>query len=76
MFKREKVDYEVLSKIASARRGTIDQYRNLLEEAILEEPVFDMETIDKWKQTGRLENEWRVNQAKRYISTENIQNPK
>jgi hypothetical protein len=74
MLNRDKVDYEILSKIASARRGTVDQYRELLEEAILEEPIFNMETIEKWENTNRLENEWRVNQAKRYIETENIQN--
>lgn len=74
MTSREKVDYEVLSKIASARRGTVDQYRNLLEEAILEEPVFNMDTIEKWKKTKRLENDWRIDQAKRYISTEDIPN--
>lgn len=74
MASRDKVDHEILSKIASARRGTVDQYRELLEEASLEEPIFNMDTIEKWKSTNRLENEWRVNQAKRYINTEDIQN--
>jgi DNA-binding Lrp family transcriptional regulator len=69
---REKVDHEVLSKIQSARRGTIDQYRQLLKEAVLHEPVFNRETIEKWKRIGRLENEWRVRQAERLLSTKDI----
>ncbi|MFA5015897.1 MAG: hypothetical protein WC549_10260 [Actinomycetota bacterium] len=72
IYSRKKIDHEVLSKITSARRGTVDQYRYLLMEAVLDEPTYNIETIKKWKRIGKLENEWRVEQAKRLLSTENI----
>ena len=66
---RQTVDYEVLGKIESARRGTVDHYRMLLKEAVLAEPNFSEETIRIWEDTGKLENEWRVRAAKRLLST-------
>lgn len=71
---RQTVDHEVLRKVESARRGTIDHYRVLLQEAVLAEPNFDMETIRKWKQAGKLENEWRVRAAMRLLPTNEITN--
>jgi hypothetical protein len=69
---REQVDFEALVKIQSARRGIVDQYRMLLKEAVLEEEEFSIDTIEKWKRVGRLENDWRVSQAKRLLATKNI----
>jgi hypothetical protein len=69
---RQSVDHEVLRKVESARRGTIDNYRILLQEAALAEPNFDMETIRKWKKAGKLENEWRVCAAMRLLPTKEI----
>lgn len=60
---------EALIGIQSARRGTVDQYRNLLKEASLSEENYDLETVKKWVITGRLENAWRVKQAIRLLSS-------
>jgi hypothetical protein len=60
----------VLSKISSARRGTVDQWRHLLKQAILDEPDFCAATIDRWVAEGKLENEWRVNQARRLLEND------
>ena len=60
---------KVYSKLQSARRGTIDQYKHLLKEASLREEKFDMDIIKKWIISGRLENTWRVSAALRLLST-------
>lgn len=57
----------VLSKISSARRGTVDHWRHLLKQAILDEPGFCQETIERWAQEGKLENPWRISQARRLL---------
>jgi hypothetical protein len=54
-------------KIASARRSVIDQYLDLLKEAVLDEEHFSEDTIEYWKSIGRLDNEWRVKQAKKFL---------
>ncbi len=61
---------KVFSKLQSARRGTIDQYKHLLKEASLREKKFDMNIIKRWIISGRLENTWRISQALRLLSTE------
>ena len=60
--------------VQSARRGTVDQYRNLLKEASLREEIYDLETIKKWVITGRLENAWRVKQAIRLLPSSKTPN--
>lgn len=60
---------EALIGVQSARRGTVDQYRNLLKEASLSEENYNFETVKKWVITGRLENAWRVKQAIRLLSS-------
>lgn len=59
----------LLSKINSSRRGVVTQYLHLLKEAVLDEEKFDEDTVEEWKRLGRLENEWRVAQARKLIST-------
>lgn len=62
----------LLSKISSARRGTVDQWRHLLKQAVLDEPAFCEATIERWALEGKLENEWRIAQARRLLeNTEN-----
>lgn len=56
-----------LSKVTSARRSTVNQYVQLLREAVLDEEEFTETTVEEWKRLGRLENEWRVCQAKKFI---------
>ena len=65
-------EIEIRRKIESARRATIDLYRLLLCEAVGIEPVFTMNTIKKWRNAGRLENEWRVRTAMRLLPTREI----
>lgn len=72
---RESVDHEVLSKIQSARRGTVDQYRQLLKDAVLQEPEYSLKIVRKWELMGRLENEWRKQQAIRLLATEDFPDP-
>jgi hypothetical protein len=57
----------VISKLSSARRGTIDQYKHLLKEASLLHESFSLDTIKQWISSGRLENKWRVEQALRLL---------
>ena len=56
---------QIAAKIASARRSAGMQYLQLLKEAVLSEPDFTNETVDLWAENGRLENEWRVRQARK-----------
>jgi hypothetical protein len=74
IMKRVRVDNEVLSEVTSAKRGISDQYLSLLKEAVLAESHYNMAVIEKWVTMGRLENEWRKTQAKRLLTTENMQN--
>ncbi|MCX5991029.1 MAG: hypothetical protein NTZ04_01660 [Chloroflexi bacterium] len=69
---RHVVDHEVLGKVESARRGTIDLYRLILKEAAAAEADFTMDTISKWRKAGKLENEWRVRAAMRLLPTNKI----
>ena len=74
LLKQNSFDPIVLSKVVSARRGTVDQYRLLLKEAVLAENNFSLETINKWKEEGKLENEWRIKSAKRLLPSNNQKN--
>jgi hypothetical protein len=58
---------DLAAKISSARRAVIALYIHQLRQATLDEPVFTEETIRHWIKTGRLENEWRVQQARKFI---------
>jgi len=69
---RQTVDHEVLGKIESARRATVDLYRLLLKEAVSIERDFSIATIEKWKKTGRLENAWRIKAAMRLLPTDKV----
>jgi hypothetical protein len=57
----------LLAKISSARRCVVDQYLILLKAAVLDEPEFNEQTLRKWISQGRLENEWRIDQARKLI---------
>jgi len=70
IFKKSNVDHEVLCKVEGARRGSVDLYRLLLKDAAIAEPNFDIDTIERWKNEGKLENEWRVQAAKRLLSAQ------
>ncbi len=61
-----------LMSVQSARRGTVDQYKNLLKEASLREENFSLEIINKWVINGRLENAWRYRQALKLLETAEI----
>lgn len=58
------------AKISSARRSVVSQYVELLKEAALDEERFSEDTIQRWISQGRLENEWRAQQARRFIPPE------
>jgi hypothetical protein len=64
---KPNIDYESLLKVQSARRGTIDLYILLLKDAVLKEEDFSEDTIKRWIELGRLENEWRISQARRLL---------
>ncbi len=69
ILKKGSGDPEILCKIESARRGSVDLYRLLLKDAAIAEPNFTIRTIDEWKNAGKLENEWRIKAAKRLLTT-------
>lgn len=62
----------LLAKLSSARRCTVDQYLDLLKSAVLDEEKFDQSTIDLWVKQGKLQNEWRVLQAKKFLNEEKV----
>lgn len=54
-------------KVASARRVVVAQYLQQLRQAVLDEPVFNERVLQNWIANGRLENEWRIAQARRLL---------
>jgi hypothetical protein len=61
---------ELSAKLSSARRSVVSQYINQLRQAVLDEPEFTEETVERWQRIGRLENDWRVAQARKFIRSE------
>ena len=57
----------IFAKLSSARRSIVDQYLGLMRSAVLDEAHFDEETLNRWIAHGRLENTWRVKQARKFI---------
>ena len=66
----------LLSKVSSARRGTVDEWRYLLKQAVLEEDEFDEETVQLWLEQHKLDNEWKADQARQLITKETMKNEK
>lgn len=62
--------HELSAKIGSARRAIVGQYLQQLRQAVLDEPEFTEETVKEWRRVGRLENEWRVAQAMKFVRLE------
>jgi hypothetical protein len=62
-------DYEAFlcDKITSARKGIVASYLRLIEQAISIEEGFNEETALRWRQMGRLENEWRYQVALKFL---------
>ena len=60
---------ELAAKLGSARRAVVAQYVHQLRQATLDEPEFTDETVERWRSIGRLENEWRVQQARKFLRT-------
>jgi hypothetical protein len=58
------------AKLSSARRCIVDQYLDLLKAAILDEPAFTEDTIKMWIDQGKLQTEWRVQQARKFLRVE------
>ena len=50
----------------------VEQFRDLLKMAVLDERRFTEETITRWRNSGRLTNDWEEAQARRYLATEDI----
>lgn len=61
------------SKANSARRTIVNMYIHMLRDAILDEDNFSEKTIALWQKSGRLENPWRIAQAKRLITTNQLE---
>ena len=57
----------IAAKLSSARRCIVDHYLELLKSAVLDEPEFNEGTVRLWIEQGRLENDWRVKQARKFI---------
>ncbi len=72
LLKETKIE-EASLKVQSAKRAIVDHYRLLLKEAALLEPNFDMSVVEKWEKMGRIENEWRKNQAINLIQTKDYE---
>ena len=63
---------EVFAKITSARRTIVILWLDMLKEAALDEEEYNLKTIEKWIKLGRLENDWRIDKAKRLVPTINV----
>jgi hypothetical protein len=63
----ETYEAYLCDKITSARRGAVRIYLRLLEQAIDEEETFDARAAQHWKDTGKLENEWRYQMALKFV---------
>jgi hypothetical protein len=63
ILEEREIDSEISLKIVSARKSIVAQYLRLLEQAILDEPTFTIETANEWRKKGLLENEWRYQVA-------------
>lgn len=66
---RSENDPTLSAKLNSARRSVVAQYIQLLRQAAMAEPEFTEETVKEWQRVGRLENQWRVTQALRFVRT-------
>ncbi|MDR1062853.1 MAG: hypothetical protein LBL48_02800 [Azoarcus sp.] len=66
-----KMIIELAGEIANARRGTVDQWRQLLKQAVLSEQKYNEETIQRWADEGKLENKWRIEQAHKLLGPNN-----
>ena len=49
-----------------------EQFRFLLREAIILENKFNVETIKKWRSTGKLSSQWQERQALQLLETREI----
>jgi hypothetical protein len=58
--------------LASAHGSSKELFCQLLKQAINEERKFSEDSIQKWRQAGKLENEWQIAQARQFLETERI----
>lgn len=53
--------------VAEAYAKAVELYRHLLKQAALAQRRFSEATIQRWKQEGKLENQWQVSQARQFL---------
>ncbi len=63
---------EIKRRITAARQCVVDQYLRLLEQAVLAEDDFTVDSVEKWYKSGRLETEWRRDAAMKFVPTDNL----
>lgn len=65
---------DVKSRIIAARQSAVDNYIRLIEQAALAEDNFTQETVDKWFENKKLENDWRRQVAMMFVQTDCLKN--
>lgn len=72
--KLNSIPDEVKARIIAARQSAVDNYIRLIEQAALAEDTFTQETVDRWFENGKLENEWRRKVAMMFVQTDCLKN--
>lgn len=58
--------------LASAHGSSKELFCHLLKQAINDERRFTEDTIQKWRQVGKLDSDWQVSQARQFLQSEQI----
>ena len=61
--------------IAAAHGSGKELFRQLLKLAVIDEKDLTEETIEKWRRSGRLRNDWQELQVRQLLPTDRIENP-
>jgi len=61
------------TKVSEAYSKSVELYRHLLKQAIMDEKNFNEETISRWRAAGKLHADWQQAQARHFLTTEAIE---
>lgn len=60
-------------ELKMAHQNSLDLFRSLLTEAVLHEPRFTVDTVKRWRKTGRLASDWQERQALLLVDTDALE---
>ena len=64
------------TKVSEVYSKSVELYRHLLKQAIMDEKNFSEETILKWRAAGKLHSDWQEAQARHFLATAEIKSSK